>query len=71
MDKGNMSKESDQVTFTPGQYAYLQSLYPTIVQGPNVTEAQLRYYHGQQSVLFSVKEKTRGLSPAKNHDPMR
>lgn len=59
-----MSKAQDkshEITFTPAQLDYLETTFPSVVLGPNATEAQMRYHFGQQSVIERVRSKTRGL----------
>ena len=54
----------DTVFFSPAQLQYLEEQFPEIVHGPNATEAAMRQYFGQRSVLHVVRSKTRGLNPA-------
>ena len=54
---------NEQVTFTNQQLEYLQKLFPDLVLPPSASEATLRYYFGQRSVLQAIKEKTRGICP--------
>lgn len=56
-----MNPKSD-VTFTQQQLAYLESMFPSIVMGPQTPEANMHHYFGQQSVLRAVRIKTRGQS---------
>lgn len=61
-------KPYDDVFFSPAQLHYLESLYPYTVLNPANSEAQMRYYFGQQSVLDSIRRRTRGLN-AKSYEP--
>lgn len=57
---------TENVTFTYQQLQWLESLYPQVVMGPGHDENQMRHYFGQQSVMRSIRDKTRGLKP---HNP--
>lgn len=49
----------EKVVFYPEQIRYLEKLFPVTVQTPTATEAQMRFYNGQQSVLQAIKERMR------------
>lgn len=51
-----------EVSFTPMQLQYLETMFPQVVFGAAVPEAQMRHYFGGQAVLQAVREKTRGLN---------
>jgi hypothetical protein len=52
-----VSKED--VAFHPEQIKYLEKIFPEVVLGPTSTEAELRYYNGQRSVLQFIRTKQR------------
>lgn len=54
----------DTVFFSPAQLQYLEQQFPEIVHGPSASEATIRQYFGQRSVLHVVRSKTRGLNPS-------
>lgn len=56
------TNQPDEVFFTPAQMRYLEDNFPHVVLPPTATEATMRYYFGQQSVLESVRRKLRGVS---------
>lgn len=72
MDKRNFNEGSPfkDVTFTEQQMRYLEHLFPTQHFGPDATENALRHYHGQQQVLHSIRNRTRGnfRTPSNTHD---
>lgn len=59
------------VDFTPAQVAYLENLYPRTVQGPETSEARLRHYNGQQSVMETIRSKARGRTSSDIDLPQR
>lgn len=61
--------DTDNITFTSGQLAWLEGIFPQVAHGPLVTEPQLRHYHGQQSVVLKVRERTRGVNPKLTTNP--
>ena len=57
------SKPLAEETFTSAQLAMLESEFPQLTLGPTKSEAELRNYHGQQSVVLFVRSRTRGVNP--------
>jgi len=58
-----MSKPSNtEVFFSPAQLQYLETLFPAVVLGPTASDASMRFFFGQQSVVKAVRERTRGLN---------
>lgn len=49
----------EAVVFHPEQIKYLEKIFPEVVLGPASTEAELRYYNGQRSVLHFIRSKQR------------
>ena len=49
----------EKVRFYPEQVRYLEKLFPVTVHSAIATEATMRYYNGQQSVLQAIKERMR------------
>ena len=52
----------DDVFFTVAQLQYLESLFPHVAHSASASEATMRHYFGQQSVVDAVRNKTRGLN---------
>lgn len=52
------TRQHSEVRFSPSQLKYLTDLFPQVVLGPHATEADMRYYFGQQSVVNTVRMKT-------------
>lgn len=46
------------VTFTKQQLAYLETVFPERCIGINETDAQLRLYAGQRSVILHIRSRT-------------
>lgn len=57
-------RKDPEVFFSPAQLEYLNNMFRPVVMPPEATEAAMRYYFGQQSVLFAIKHRVRGASPA-------
>lgn len=57
-----MSNKPD-IQFSKEQLDFLQKNFPAVALGPEAPEAKLRHYHGQQSVLLFIRERTRGVDP--------
>jgi len=64
-----MHKSVPEAIFSKEQLEYLLKLFPPVAHGPDATEAQLRHYNGQQSVLHAVQRKTRGVDPRAGYLP--
>ncbi len=64
-----MQKAYNDAIFSKEQLEYLLKLFPPIAHGPDATEAQLRHYNGQQSVIQAVQRKTRGVDTRAGHLP--
>lgn len=45
----------DKIHFHPEQVKYLEKLYPQYALPVSATEAEMRYYFGQQSVIDRIK----------------
>lgn len=64
MSNGNsLPNRFADVTFTFEQLSYLEYMHPPTILGPNATEPQMRHHNGQQSVLETIRGRTRGLRP--------
>lgn len=50
----------DHVVFSQDQLAYLESVFPSLILGPNSSEGHMRYFFGQMSVIDVIRSKTRG-----------
>ncbi len=57
------------ISFTSAQLALLEQAFPSVSYNYDATEAKLRHYHGQQSVLDFIRRKTRGVDPNRQHIP--
>lgn len=55
-------RNNQPVTFTQQQLRYIESLFPTIVFGPQSTHQVMMHYNGQQSVVEAIRKVTRGPS---------
>jgi hypothetical protein len=66
MEHTNMSlkptRKPDDVFFSVAQLKYLEENFPQVVLGPHSSEEAMRHYFGQQSVLFAVRNRTRGMN---------
>ncbi len=58
-----------KVTFTREQLEFLLKQFPPQAFSATASEAQLRHYHGQQSVIHYIQENTRGVDPRGGHIP--
>lgn len=47
-----------EVTFTKQQLAYLETQFPEIWMSGTESDAQLRHYAGQRSVVLHIRSKT-------------
>lgn len=57
-----MHINKEHVRFTKAQLDLLEQAFPAVVLGPQTTEAQMRFYFGQRSVLALVRELAEGTS---------
>ena len=48
-----------EVFFHPEQLRYLERIFPEVIFDASATEAALRNYHGQRSVLQFIRARTR------------
>lgn len=48
-----------EVWFHPEQVKYLEKLFPEVCFPPDASEAEMRHYNGQRSVLHLIRTKTR------------
>lgn len=65
----NQRNTAPDVFFSAAQLKYLETLFPYVVLGANVTEQAMRHYFGQQAVLHAVRERTRGLNANNTRSP--
>lgn len=49
------------IYFTEQQLSYLETMFPQVVMPCSATEAQLRTYFGQQSVVQAVRDRTQSF----------
>jgi hypothetical protein len=49
----------DNIFFHPNQVKYLEKNFPQVFLGPTESEAKLRHYMGQQSVMTFIRSKMR------------
>lgn len=53
-----MSKDNQgTVLFTERQYEFINKMYPERVLPPTATEAELRFYMGQRSLVMFVRDR--------------
>lgn len=63
------AKPLADVTFSPAQLALIEQMFPAVVFPAVISEAQLRHYNGQQTVVHYIRERTRGVDPHRQHIP--
>ena len=49
-----MNPDRNKILFSPEQVQYLKDLFPVQAIGPDASEAVLRHYMGQQSVVAAA-----------------
>ncbi len=57
------ASNTDTVAFSKEQLEYLLKVFPPTVLPATATEAQLRHYNGQQTVIAEIQRRTRGVDP--------
>lgn len=57
-----MSKPEEKIHFHPEQIKYLEKIFPESVFPHDVSEATLRHYNGQRSVLQFIRSRVRNFN---------
>ena len=50
----------EEVQFHPAQLKYLERVFPSVALAPETSEAMLRHYNGQQSVIKFIATRVKG-----------